>query len=77
MVGKLQIIFRLHPITVQLGVLRQLFIFFEHLGGVSARTIVDAILVIVAIAVIILCTIIAPAAAAAGLPIIHKDEPVL
>lgn len=77
MVGKLQIIFCLHPITVQLGVLRQLLIFFEHLGGVSARTIVDAILVIVAIAVIILRTIIAPAAAAAGLPIIHKDEPVL
>jgi hypothetical protein len=77
MVGKLQIIFRLHTITVQLGVLRQLFIFFEHLGSVSARAIVDAILVIVAIAVVILRTIIAPAATAAGLPIIHKDEPVL
>lgn len=77
MVGKLQIIFRLHTITVQLGVLRQLFIFFEHLGSVSAGAIVDAILVIVAIAVVILRTIIAPAATAAGLPIIHKDEPVL
>jgi hypothetical protein len=77
MVGKLQIIFRLHTITVQLGVLRQLFIFFEHLGSVSASTIVDAILVIVAITVVILRTIIAPAATAAGLPIIHKDEPVL
>ena len=42
MVGKLQIIFCLHPITIQLRILRQLFIFFEHLGGVSARTIVDA-----------------------------------
>jgi hypothetical protein len=77
MVRELQIIFRLYPITVQLGVLRQLFIFFEHLRSVSARAIVDAILMIVAIAVIILRTIIAPAATAAGLPIIHIDEPVL
>jgi hypothetical protein len=78
MVGKLQIIFRIHPVAIMLGVLRKLFIFFQHLRGVAARTVVDPILVIITVAIVVLRTIIiAPTAAAVGLAIIHKDLSVL
>jgi hypothetical protein len=77
MVGKLVVIFGLHTVAVQLCILRQLFIFFEHLRRIAARTIIDAILVIITIAIVVLGAIIAPAATAAGLPVIHKDYSVL
>lgn len=73
MVSKLVIIFGLHPIAVQLGVLGQLFVLLQHLGCVAPRTIIDAILVIIPVAICILRAIIAPAATAAGLSVIHKD----
>jgi hypothetical protein len=35
MVGKLQIIFGLHPIPIQMGILRQLAIFLQHLRSIA------------------------------------------
>lgn len=73
MVSKLMIIFGLHPVAIQLGILCQLLVLFQHLSRITARTIIDAILVIVTVAIGILRAIIAPAATAAGLSVIHKD----
>lgn len=74
MVGKLQIIFGVHPVAIMLGVLRQFFVFFQHLARIAAGAVVNPILVIVTVAIVILRTIvIAPAATAVGLAIIHKD----
>jgi hypothetical protein len=79
MVRELVKIFGLHPITVQVGILRQLFIFFEHLRRVAACPIVDAVIIVIAVAVIVLraTVVITPAATAGGLAIIHKDFSVL
>jgi hypothetical protein len=77
MVGKLVVIFGLYTITIELRVLRQFLVLFQHLGCVAACAIVDAVLVIVTVTIVVLRAIIAPAATAAGLPIIHKDLSVL
>jgi hypothetical protein len=42
-IGKLQIIFRIHPVAVEMRVVRQLAIFFEHLRGVPACPAVDPV----------------------------------
>jgi hypothetical protein len=43
MVGKLQVVFGLHAITVQVRVLCKLAILFEQLGGIAPRTAVDPV----------------------------------
>ena len=77
MVCELVIIFGLHAVAIQLGILRQLFIFFEHLRRIATRPVVDPVLMVITVTVVALCAIIAPAATAAGLPVIHKDLSVL
>jgi hypothetical protein len=71
------IIFGLHAVAIQLCILRQLFIFFEHLRRIATRPVVDPVLMVITVTVVALCAIIAPAATAAGLPVIHKDFSVL
>ena len=56
MISKLQVIFGLHAVTVEVRVLRQLTVFFEQLGGIAARPAVDPVQLLTA----------APAAAATG-----------
>ena len=53
MVGKLQMIFRVDAVTVELGILRQFLVFLEHLRRVAARTIVDLVLIIEPAAIIV------------------------
>ncbi len=77
MICELVIIFGLHAVAIQLGILRQLFIFFEHLRRIATRPVVDPVLMVITVTVVALCAIIAPAATAAGLPVIHKDLSVL
>lgn len=77
MVCELVIIFGLHAVAIQLGILRQLFVFFEHLRRIATRPVVDPVLMVITVTVVALCAIIAPAATAAGLPVIHKDLSVL
>lgn len=43
MVGVLEVIFGLDPVTGQLGIARQAFVFFVQLGGVAALTVVLAV----------------------------------
>ena len=77
MVCELVIIFGLHAVAIQLCILCQLFIFFEHLRRIATRPVVDPVLMVITVTVVALCAIIAPAATAAGLPVIHKDLSVL
>ena len=42
-IGELQVIFGLDPVTVEVGVLRQLAIFFEQLRGIAARPAVNPV----------------------------------
>lgn len=77
MVRELVIIFGLHAVAIQLGILRQLFIFFEHLRRIATCPVIDPVLMVITVTVVALCAIIAPAATAAGLPVIHKDLSVL
>ena len=75
MVGELMIIFGLDPVIIMLGILCQLFIFFQHLRCVAARPVVDPILIIITVAIIALRTvvIIPPPTTALGLAHIHRD----
>ena len=43
MVGKLQVVFRLHRVVVKRGVLRQLLVLIQHLRRIATRAIVDAV----------------------------------
>jgi multisubunit Na+/H+ antiporter MnhF subunit len=43
MIGKLQIVFRLNPITIQVRVLRLFAIFFEHLRRIAPCTAIDPV----------------------------------
>ena len=43
MISELEIIFRRHPIPVQVGVMRLLAVFFEHLGRIAPRAAVDPV----------------------------------
>jgi hypothetical protein len=43
MVGKLQIVFHLHPIAIVVGVLRKLFILVQQLRSVATSTAVNAV----------------------------------
>ena len=48
MIGELQIIFGVDPIALHLGVAGQRLVLLEQLGGIAARTIVDAVAAILA-----------------------------
>ena len=46
MVGKLKVIFRVNAITVELCILCQLLVFFQHLRCVAARTVINLVLIV-------------------------------
>ena len=71
MIRELQIIFGVHPVTLRLGIARQVLVFLKKLGRIAARTIVDAIARIAAPAVTLRARVV-PAATAAGLTIIDQ-----
>jgi hypothetical protein len=77
MVGELQIIFAVHPVALRLRVAGEILVFFEQLGRVAARPIVDAVAIIGTIGVATLRALPATTATAAGLTIVHQDLCVL
>ena len=58
MVGKLQMIFRIHAVTVELRILCQLFIFFQHLRCVAARPVINLVLIVKTVAIVILLPVV-------------------
>jgi len=75
MIGELQIIFRVHPVTGHLGVPRHVLVFFKKLGRIATRAIVYPVAAVAAAPVATLGTsIIVPAAiTATGLPIVDQE----
>lgn len=76
MVGKLQIIFRIHPIARHLGVARHIPVFFKKLGRIAACAVVDPVAIVATapIATIGTTTIVVPAAIpATGLPVVDQE----
>jgi hypothetical protein len=71
MIRELQIIFGIDAVALRLGIARQILVFLKKLGGIAARTIVDAITRIAAPAITLRARII-PATTAAGLTIIDQ-----
>jgi hypothetical protein len=67
MIGKLVIIFGHHPVACHLRIARKRLIFLEHLRGIAARTIVDAIALFGTASAIPLLALSTPTATAAGL----------
>ena len=61
MIGKLKVVFRLNPVTIQVRVLRLFAILFEHLGRIAPRAAIDPVELL---ATATLRTIVGPAAAA-------------
>jgi hypothetical protein len=74
MIGKLQIIFDVDAVTLHLRIARERLIFLEQLGGIAARTIVDAIAGILTTRIATRRALLLPAttATAAGLTIIDQ-----
>ena len=60
-IGELQVIFFLHPITVQMGIVRQLAVFFEHLRRIAPRPAVYPVELLAATATIWTVVSAAPA----------------
>ena len=54
MVGELQMIFGVDAVAIELRIACQFFVFFQHLGGIATRPIVDAVLIIETAAVVLL-----------------------
>ncbi|GGA04305.1 hypothetical protein GCM10019071_38560 [Sphingobium fuliginis] len=76
MVGKLQIIFRIHPIARHLGIARHILVFFKKLGRIAARAAVDPVAIVTAapIATVGPAIIVVPAAIpATGLPVVDQE----
>ena len=71
MIREMQIIFGVDAVALRLGIARQILVFLKKLGGIAARTIVDAIARIAAPAITLRARII-PATTAAGLTIIDQ-----
>ena len=57
MIGELQMIFGVHTVVVELRIARHLFVFFEHLARVAARTVVDAVVVVKTASVVLLAVV--------------------
>ena len=76
MVGELEIIFGHHPIARQLRIARHVAIFFEQLGGITARPAIDPVgLIAPAIALralVVVAAVVIAAATATGLTIVHR-----
>ena len=64
MVGKLQVIFGIDAVAIKLRILCQFLVFFEHLRCVSARTIINQILIVKTAAVVVLLPVVVIATAA-------------
>lgn len=81
MIGELQIIFGVDPVARHLGVARQILVFFEQLGRVTACAAVDAVAAVAATAACVATTTLralpATTATAAGLTIIDQVRVVL
>ncbi|GAA4781381.1 hypothetical protein GCM10023219_32130 [Stakelama sediminis] len=75
MIGKLQIIFGIHPVALHLRITSEVFVFFEQLRGITAIPAVDTIGAVWATAA--LWPLAAAAATAAGLTIVHQGLNVL
>jgi len=75
MIGKLQIIFRIHPIPGHLRVASHILVFFKKLGRIAAGAIVDTVAIIATAPVATIgTTIIVPAAiATTGLPVVDQE----
>jgi hypothetical protein len=58
MVGKLQMIFRVDAVTVELCILSQFLVFFQHLRCVAARTIINLVLIVKTTAIVILLPVV-------------------
>jgi hypothetical protein len=58
MVSKLKVIFRVHAVTIELRILCQLFIFFQHLRCVSARTVINLVLIVKTATIVILLPVV-------------------
>jgi hypothetical protein len=74
MVGKLQIIFELHPITRHLCFARQILVLFEQLRGIAARAIVNPVTAVAAprLTPALRTLIVIAATSAAVLAIVHR-----
>jgi hypothetical protein len=76
MVGKLEIIFGIHPVARHLRVAGHILVFLKKLGRVAARAVVDAVAIVTTTPIIAVgaTIVIVPAAiAAAGLPVVDQD----
>ena len=51
-------VFRIHAVTIELGILCHFFVFFQHLRCVATRTIIDLVLIIKTASVVILLPVI-------------------
>ncbi|BCA59627.1 hypothetical protein HMP06_2396 [Sphingomonas sp. HMP6] len=74
MVGELEVIFDVDAVALHLCVARERLVFLEQLGGIAARTIVDAIAAILATRIATRRALLLPATAttATGLTIIDQ-----
>ena len=57
-VGKLQVIFGIDAVAIKLRILCQFLVFFEHLRCVSARPIINQILIVKTAAVVVLLPVV-------------------
>lgn len=75
MIGKLQIIFRIHPIPGHLRVAGHILVFFKKLGRIATCAVVDTVAIIATAPVATIgTTIIVPAAiATTGLPVVDQE----
>jgi hypothetical protein len=61
-VGELEEVFRLHAIAIEVSIVRQLAVFFQHLGRIAARPAVNPVELLAATAAVL--TVVPPAAPA-------------
>jgi len=76
MIGKLQIIFRIDPITGHLGVASHILVFFKKLGCIAPRAAINPVAAIATapIATVGTTVVVIPAAiTATGLPVVDQD----
>ena len=70
MVGKLQVIFGVDTVVIELRIARQLLVFFEHLTRISARPVIDAVIIIETAAVILLLPVVVIIIVSTAAPIV-------
>ncbi len=77
MVCKLQMIFGIYAVAVELGILRQFLVFLEHLRRVAARTIVDLVLIIKTASVVVLLPVVVVVIITTAAPVVVLLLPVV